>query len=78
MFMLVFLASYLAVFVLVCGRAFKETSRMRDQLERLEWPPAEAMEFIDLRRRRSDLAFQTFRYGTAIAFAACVLGSLVA
>ena len=78
MFMLVFLASYLAVFLLVCRRAFIETSRMRDQLERLEWPPAEAMEFIDLRRRQSNLAFQTFRYGTAIAFAACVLGSLVA
>jgi hypothetical protein len=78
MFLLLFLASYLAVFLLVCRREFLETTRIRDQLERLEWPPAEAMEFIVLRRRQSDLALQTFRYGTAIAFAACALGSLVA
>ncbi len=78
MFLILLLVSYLAVFALVSRRAFIDTIRMRDQLERLEWPPAEALEFIDLRHSKAKLAFQTLRYGTAIAFAACALGSLVA
>ncbi len=78
MFLILFLASYLLVFALVSRRAFIDAMRLRDQLERLEWPPAEALEFIERRRRKADLAFQTLRYGTAIAFATCALGSWVA
>lgn len=78
MLIIVFLASYLAVFMFVCSRAAAATAQLRDQLERLEWPPAEALEFIHRRRRKAELAFQTLRYGTAISFAVFVTGSLIA
>lgn len=78
MFVIVVLASYVAVFAWVCVRAVRETTSLRNQLDRLEWPPEDALDFIEQRRHNADLAFQTLRYGTAIAFAACALGSLVA
>ncbi len=78
LFLLVFLASYFAMFSWIRRQSARDKARLCEQLARLEWPPEDAHAFIREHGVQRQQIFHTLHYGAVIALGTCAAANLIA